>query len=120
MTAAAAVDVAAFSALGEPSRFRIVEALRDGPLSVGAIVERLSIGQPQASKHLRVLGEAGIVEFEVRHRYRIYRLRSEPFDAVAGWVNSFQQLWETRLDSLGAFLGTLDPERTTHGSEADR
>ncbi len=115
----AAVNVGTFSALGEPSRLRIVEALRDGPLSVGAIVERLGIGQPQASKHLRVLGDAGIVQFDVRHRYRIYRLRSEPFDAVAGWVNSFEQLWETRLDSLAALLGTLDSERNTNGTETN-
>lgn len=117
---AGAVDAAMFSALGEPSRLRIVEALRDGPLSVGAIVEQLRIGQPQASKHLRVLGEAGVVEAEARHRYRIYRLRPEPFDAVAGWVNSFEQLWETRLDSLGALLCTLDSERNTNGNETDR
>jgi DNA-binding transcriptional ArsR family regulator len=113
VTVLAAVNAATFSALGEPSRLRIVEALRDGPLPVGAIVERLGIGQPQTSKHLRVLGEAGIVQFDVRHRYRIYRLRSEPFDAVAGWVRSFEQLWVARLDSLGAFLDTLDPERNT-------
>ncbi len=115
MTVLAAVNAATFSALGEPSRLRIVEALRDGPLSVGAIVERLAIGQPQASKHLRVLGEAGIVQFDVRHRYRIYRLNSEPFDSVAGWLHSFEQLWVARLDSLGAFLDTLDPERITDG-----
>lgn len=120
MTGLAAANVAAFSALGEPSRFRIVEALRDGPLSVGSLVERLGIGQPQASKHLRVLGDAGIVEFEVRHRYRIYRLRSEPFAAVVGWVNSFEQLWDIRLDSLGTLLGTLDLERNTNGTETDR
>lgn len=65
---AAAVTATTFSALGEPSRLRIVEALRDGPLSVGSLVERLNIAQPQASKHLRVLGEAGIVEVEVRRR----------------------------------------------------
>lgn len=116
----AAVDAAMFSALGEPSRLRIVEALRGGPLSVGAIVERLGIGQPQASKHLRALSDAGLVEAEVRHRYRIYRLRSEPFDAITGWVNSFELLWETRLDALGALLRTLDSERTTDGNETDR
>jgi DNA-binding transcriptional ArsR family regulator len=117
---AVVVDAAIFAALGEPSRLRIVEALRDGPMSVGAIVERLRIGQPQASKHLRVLGEAGIVGVEVRHRYRIYRLRSEPFEAVTGWVDSFEQLWDTRLNALGVLLRTLDPERNPHGNETDR
>ena len=111
--AAVAADPALFAALGEPSRLRIVEVLRDGPLSVGTIVDRLGIRQPQVSKHLRVLGESGIVEVEVRHRHRIYQLRPERFEAVAHWVDSFEQLWETRLDSLGNLLQTLDSERTS-------
>ncbi len=109
---AAIVDPATFAALGEPSRLRIVELLRDGPLSVGTIVERLGIRQPQVSKHLRVLAESDIVACEVRHRHRIYQLRPERFDAVAHWVESFEQLWETRLDSLGTLLQNLDTERT--------
>lgn len=112
MSATATIDATTFAALGEPSRLRIVELLRTGPLSVGEIVERLGIRQPQASKHLRVLGESGIVTVEPRHRLRIYRLRADPFDAVADWVDSFHQLWQTRLDSLEDFLQTLDTEGT--------
>ncbi len=108
-----AVDPGMFAALGEPTRLRIVEALREGPLSVGSIVERLGLRQPQVSKHLRVLDDSGLVEFEARHRHRIYRLRAEPFDAVTHWVDSFEQLWESRLDKLGALLHDLDTERTT-------
>lgn len=115
MSAAASLDAGTFAALGEPSRLRIVEVLREGPLSVGDIVERLGIRQPQVSKHLRVLGESGIVEAEVRHRHRIYRLRPEPFGAVAHWVDSFEQLWETRLDSLGDVLATLTTTDDPHG-----
>jgi DNA-binding transcriptional ArsR family regulator len=117
--AAVGSSVATFAALGEPNRLRIVEVLRDGPLSVGSIVERLGLGQPQASKHLRVLGEAGIVECEVRHRYRIYRLRPEPFDTVASWVNSFELLWQTRLDSLGALLSALNADGHVTASTSD-
>ena len=102
-----------FAALGEPTRLRIVELLRDGSLTVGAIADRLGVRQPQVSKHLRVLGDAQIVAVEPRHRHRIYRLRQEPFEAVAAWTESFDELWHTRLDSLGAFLQTLPPERTT-------
>ncbi len=112
MTTVGLVPASTFAALGEPNRLRIVEALREGPLAVGAIVERLGIRQPQVSKHLRVLGESGIVEVEVRHRHRIYRLRAEQFDAVAHWVDSFEQLWNTRLDALGNLLETLESERT--------
>lgn len=114
----AVLSASTFSALGEPNRLRIVELLRDGPLSVGEIVERLGIRQPQASKHLKVLGESGIVTAETRHRYRIYRLRAAQFSAVADWAESFEKLWETRLDSLGRFL-EKDDEREGDG-QAER
>lgn len=105
------VDPATFAALGEPTRLRIIELLRDGPLSVGTIVEHLGIRQPQVSKHLRVLAESEMVACEVRHRHRIYRLRPERFDAVAHWLESFEHLWETRLDSLATLLQSLETER---------
>lgn len=112
MAASATVDPAAFAALGEPNRLRIVELLRNGPLAVGVIAERLDLRQPQVSKHLRVLGDSNLVSAEVRHRHRIYRLRPEQFDAVAHWLESFEALWETRLDSLGALLETLNEDPT--------
>jgi DNA-binding transcriptional ArsR family regulator len=120
VSAAVTIAPTTFAALGEPSRLRIVELLRRGPLSVGEIVETLGIRQPQVSKHLRVLGESGIVTVEPHQRYRIYRLQPAQFEAVADWVDSFERLWDARLDSLGTFLHALDPERHDHGEPADR
>lgn len=108
MSATTALAAPTFSALGEANRLRIVELLREGPLSVGDIVTRLGLRQPQVSKHLRVLDESNLVSVEVRHRHRIYRLRPEPFSAVAEWAESFEALWEVRLDSLGRFLRAPD------------
>lgn len=97
-----------FGALGEPSRFQIVELLRSGPRSVGEIVEALGIRQPQVSKHLRVLSGAGIVAAEPLARRRIYHLESEPFEEIGDWVDSFEEVWETRLDSLGTYLESIN------------
>jgi DNA-binding transcriptional ArsR family regulator len=52
------------STLAEPSRFQIVKLLRKCPLTVREIAVHLHIRQPLASKHLRVLHEAGMVEFD--------------------------------------------------------
>jgi DNA-binding transcriptional ArsR family regulator len=98
------------SALGEPSRLRIVELLRRGPSSVGEIAETLSIRQPQVSKHLRVLADSGIVTAEPVARQRIYHLEPEPFEQIGAWVDSFEQLWEARLDSLGGYLASIDQQ----------
>ena len=111
------MDAATFSALGEPSRLQIVELLRGGPYSVGQIVERLGIRQPQVSKHLRVLSETGIVTAEQAGRHRIYHLEAAQFEQIADWVDSFEKLWEIRLDSLGVFLESLEPDEDGHGRQ---
>jgi DNA-binding transcriptional ArsR family regulator len=104
------MHAATFRALGEPSRLRIVELLRAGPLSVGEIVDHLGIRQPQVSKHLRVLGESGIVTAEAHARQRIYHLDALPFAAIQDWVASFERTWDERLDRLGAFLEDTDDQ----------
>jgi DNA-binding transcriptional ArsR family regulator len=106
------VQAEVFNALGEPSRLRIVELLRTRPFAVGEIAELLDIRQPQVSKHLKVLGEPGIVRVEPWARRRIYHLQAEPFDRIARWVDSFEDLWEGRLDSLGDYLRTNETEES--------
>lgn len=95
------------SALAEPSRLHIVELLRDSPLTVGEIADRLQIRQPQASKHLRVLYDAGIVEFNAEANRRIYKLRSEPFKVLNSWLEQYRELWEGNLDNLDRYLQEL-------------
>lgn len=116
MATATLPDAATFAALGEPSRLRIVELLRGGPRTVGDIADALGIRQPQVSKHLRVLDESGIVGVERRARWRIYHLESAPFDEIAAWVDSFERLWDARLDALGELLESLDTERRSDGA----
>ena len=98
------VQAAVFSALGEPGRLRIVELLRSRPHAVGEIAERLGIRQPQVSKHLKVLAQAGVVRVRPQARHRIYHLEANVFEQIGGWVDSFEALWETRLDNLGTYL----------------
>ena len=96
-----------WTALTEPNRFQIVELLRDGPLTVGEITERLGFQQPQTSKHLKVLSEAGIVEVQPQANRRIYRLRREPFQELETWLHTFHRLWEERFDQLEDYLQTM-------------
>jgi DNA-binding transcriptional ArsR family regulator len=98
------------SALAEPNRLRIVELLRDQPCSVGEIAERLWLRQPQVSKHLRVLSEAGLVEVHPAAQQRIYKLHAESFKELDGWLETFRRIWDTRLDNLGDYLQELKGE----------
>ncbi len=104
-----------WTALTEPNRFHIVELLRDGPLTVGEITERLGLQQPQVSKHLKVLSEAAIVEVQPQANRRIYRLRREPFQELETWLQSFRRLWEERFDRLDDYLLELqESSQPTH------
>lgn len=105
------------SALAEPSRLQIVELLKGGPLSVGEIADRLAIRQPQASKHLRVLSEAGFVEVEVNANKRIYKLRPDPFRTMDSWLDSYLQIWEERYDRLNAYLELMKAEEKKNNKE---
>jgi DNA-binding transcriptional ArsR family regulator len=101
------MDTTTFSALAEPTRLRMVEILKDGPLSVGDIAERLELRQPQASKHLRVLLEAGLVEVEAAANRRNYRLRTEPLEAMDAWLEAYRKIWNERFDNLDDYLRQL-------------
>jgi DNA-binding transcriptional ArsR family regulator len=94
-------------ALAEPNRLQIVELLRDGPLSVGEIAEKLDLKQPQVSKHLRVLSEAGLVEVQPIANRRIYKLRPQPLKEMDSWIESFRHVWEEKLDRLDDYLKKL-------------
>jgi DNA-binding transcriptional ArsR family regulator len=99
------------SALAEPNRMRIVELLRDGPRPVGEIASELHIRQPQASKHLRVLSDTGIVMVRPAANQRIYHLQPGPFREMEGWLETFRRVWEARLDNLEAYMQELKEEQ---------
>src|SRR4051812_9379140 len=101
------MDMTTLSALAEPNRRDIVELLRDGPLTVGEIADRLGLRQPQASKHLKVLSDNGILEVKAEANRRIYKLRPEPFQALDFWVKSFRRVMEDRFDNLDDYLREL-------------
>ncbi len=66
-----------FRGLGGPSRLRVLAALRDGPLSAGEVVTRAGLGQPNASMHLKCLGECGLVTWERDGRFMRYRIADQ-------------------------------------------
>jgi len=105
------MNTTTLSALAEPNRLRIVELLRDGPRPVGEIAERLSLRQPQVSKHLRVLSEAGLVGVQPIAQQRLYQLQAKPFRELDTWINTFRRLWEGRLDTLNDYMQELKEQQ---------
>ena len=66
-----------FGVIGEPMRIRILDHLRDGPMTVSGLQQALSTSQQNVSKHLGVLHQAGIVERVKRGNHAVYCIAAE-------------------------------------------
>jgi DNA-binding transcriptional ArsR family regulator len=87
---------AIFDALGEPVRRRIVELLRDGPLPVGHLAAQLPVGRPAVSKHLRVLGDAGLVQHSSHGTRNLYALAPPGLTTAQQWL---VDMWDVALSN---------------------
>ncbi|HEX6562112.1 MAG TPA: metalloregulator ArsR/SmtB family transcription factor [Nitrososphaera sp.] len=110
---------ATLTALAEPNRLHIVELLRDGPRPVGEIVDELQLRQPQVSKHLRVLSNAGLVEVHPAAQRRIYKLRPQPLQEIDIWLEPYRRFWNESFDRLADYLGELQKEEKKKNEQKD-
>jgi DNA-binding transcriptional ArsR family regulator len=97
----------AFNAVAEGSRRQLLEAIGDGEATVGELVQRLGLSQPQVSKHLGVLRAVGLVLVRTDGRHRWYRVNGPALKPIHDWVRSFERTWNTRLDRLDDLLAEL-------------
>jgi DNA-binding transcriptional ArsR family regulator len=88
-------------ALGDPTRRRILDALRAGPLPVGAVAAGLPVSRPAVSKHLRVLEGAGLVTYEASGTRRLYRIDEPGLAALRAWIDGF---WGDILGGFAAYV----------------
>jgi DNA-binding transcriptional ArsR family regulator len=93
-----------FQTLADPTRRRIVEALRSGEQQVNDIVLQAGVHQSGVSRHLRILAEAGFVSVRPEGQRRLYALKSQPFRELEDWLAQYRSMWEARLDRFGAAL----------------
>jgi DNA-binding transcriptional ArsR family regulator len=102
-----------FNAVAEARRREILDALMTGEKAVGAIVNDLSMSQPQVSKHLRVLSEVGLVRCRAEGRRRLYRLEPERLRPVHDWLAKYEQAWNDRLDRVEDYLQELQHKESS-------
>jgi DNA-binding transcriptional ArsR family regulator len=98
-------------ALADESRRTMLEALTAGPATAGDLAAMLPIARPGVSRHLRVLREAGLVEFRQEAQRRVYSLRLEPLAEIDEWLGRYRALWEQRLDALHTEIARGKRER---------
>ena len=98
----------AFQVLAEPTRRRILDLLLQGERPVGELVAALGVAQPNVSKHLRALSDAGLVRVRPDGQRRIYALRAEPLRELDTWLAPYRRVWADRLDALERHLDEME------------
>jgi DNA-binding transcriptional ArsR family regulator len=99
-----------FNAIGDAHRREILDVLMTGEKAVGAIVNDISMSQPQVSKHLRVLSEVGLVRCRAEGRRRLYRLEPARLRPMHEWLAKYEQAWNDRMDRVDDYLKELQQQ----------
>lgn len=110
----------AFNAVAEPRRRQILDLLASGERPVNDLVDSLGMGQPQVSKHLRVLREVGLVTVRGAGQQRLYTLNAERLKGIYDWVRTFEPFWENQLDRIKIRAERLAGERTARPDPSDK
>jgi len=106
-----------FQILADPTRRRLVDALRAGERSVTELVDAVEIGQPGVSRQLAILQDARFVVVRPEGRRRLYALRPEPFRELDEWMMGYRGMWEARLDRFAAELDRRGRTRAKNKDE---
>ena len=115
--ARAATTTDAFNAVAEPRRRQILDSLAGGERPVNDLVALLGLGQPQVSKHLRVLREVGLVDVRDEGRQRIYRLNGRSLKPIHDWVKNYERSWTQRFDLMDVVLEVLKDNEEGEGGD---
>ncbi|MGE4430610.1 MAG: ArsR/SmtB family transcription factor [Sphingobium sp.] len=105
------MNIDAFQTLADPTRRRVIDALRQGERQVNDLVAEVGIHQSGVSRHLRILHEAGFVTMQPDGQRRLYSLKPDRFRELDEWLAAYRGLWEARLDRFGAALEARQQHR---------
>ncbi len=97
-----------FHALADPTRRGMLSALTDGPSTISDLAEPYAMSLAAASKHVKKLEAAGLIEREVVGRVHHCRLTPETLKAAGDWIKTYERFWTSRLDILEGLLKAED------------
>ncbi len=88
-----------FEAVSEPARRLLLDLLLAAPQPVGELAAATGMSQPNTSRHLRILREAGLVASRTAGQRRVYEVRPEGFAELGGWLTPYVMLWQAGLQN---------------------
>jgi DNA-binding transcriptional ArsR family regulator len=104
-----------FHALADPTRRGMLARLALGEASIGELAEPFRMTLAGASKHVKVLEDAGLLSRRKLGRTHLIRLNAEPLAEAEGWLRQWEKFWTVRLDRLEALIESGKPEEKENG-----
>src|SRR6202044_3257767 len=102
-----------FHALSDATRRRmLLELASSGERTVGQLAQPFAISLAAASKHIKVLENAGLIRREVRGRTHICRLDPGPLASAQEWLSFYERFWTGRLEVLDRLLREADASKS--------
>jgi len=98
-----------FRALADPTRRAMLRRLARGESSIGRLAEPFRMSFAAASKHVRVLEDAGLLRRKVEGRTHVCRIEPRPLAAAGEWIRFYERFWAAQLDALDAVLREKTP-----------
>lgn len=93
-----------FHALGDATRRQMLRQLALGERTISQLAEPFAISLAGASKHIKVLENAGLIRREIRGRTHVCRLDPGPLASAHEWLSYYERFWTHRLDVLEQIL----------------
>jgi DNA-binding transcriptional ArsR family regulator len=103
-----------FHALSDSTRRRMLLELTSGERTVSQLAKPFAISLAAASKHIKVLESAGLLQREVRGRAHLCRLDPGPLETAHEWLTFYERFWTARLDILDRLLREEDEQQSTN------
>ncbi len=97
-----------FHALADPTRRAMLRSLATGDRTISELAAPFSMSFAAASKHVRVLEGAGLVQRSVQGRSHVCRLEAKPLGQASEWLRFYERFWSDQLDALDALLKAED------------
>jgi DNA-binding transcriptional ArsR family regulator len=93
-----------FHALADPTRRAMLRSLAEGERAVGELAAPFAMSFAAASKHVKVLEQAGLIRRRIAGRTHLCRIEAAPLAAADAWLRFYERFWTERLDAMEALL----------------
>lgn len=100
-----------FQAIADPTRRDILSLLASQSLNLNSVAENFDVSRPAISKHIKILTECGLIEIKQQGRERFCEAKLDKLNEVSAWIEQYRKFWEAKLDSLEAYLDTIQKQK---------